>query len=206
MFEAECQRDGRDPTETLQTYLGDVDPQKFWDSVGANISTRTVRLLFVADLVPIELQRIIEFLNDQLRFADVLGIEVQQYTAPDTTMRVLVPRVVGRTSRAADVKAPFVAAEVANGTRSPSSPRSPRRMSTPPLHNARSIGHGVKESTLFGGRERNTGHSICAWPLMGRQPRLPRSAPLAACYGSRAPLAHLLRLTLKKCARTSCSG
>lgn len=106
MFQVNCQRDGREPDEVLRTYLGEVDPTAFWDSIQANLASRTVRLPFVADIIPIELQRIIEFLNDQLRFADVLGIEVQQYLAPGGELQVLVPRVVGRTARAVDAKAP----------------------------------------------------------------------------------------------------
>jgi hypothetical protein len=92
--------------EVLRSYLGDAEPQAFWDSVASNLGSRTVRLIFVADVIPIELQRIIEFLNDQLRYAEVLGIEVQQYLAPGGDLQVLVPRVVGRTARASDVKAP----------------------------------------------------------------------------------------------------
>lgn len=105
MFQANCQLNNLHADDVLHNYLGDIEPQSFWDSVEVNLASRTVRLLFVADLIPIELQRIIEFLNDQLRYADVLGVEVQQYLAPGGELQVLVPRVIGKTARAADVKA-----------------------------------------------------------------------------------------------------
>lgn len=106
MFLASCQERGQSPEDTLREYLGEVDPESYWDAVASHLGSRTVRLLFVADVIPVELQRIIEFLNDQLRYADVLGVEVQQYMAPGGQLQVLVPRVIGRTARAADVKAP----------------------------------------------------------------------------------------------------
>lgn len=106
MFQTSCRERSLDPDGVLRDYLGDFDADGFWNSIGANLASRTVRLLFVADVIPIELQRIIEFLNDQLRYTDVLGVEVQQYLAPGGDLQVLVPRVIGRTTRAADVKAP----------------------------------------------------------------------------------------------------
>ena len=105
LFQTSCERDHRDPEEVLREYLGDIDPVDYWESVNSNLASRTVRMLFVADVIPIELQRIIEFLNDQLRYADILGVEVHQYLAPGGELQVLVPRVVGRTSRAVDAKA-----------------------------------------------------------------------------------------------------
>jgi hypothetical protein len=60
-------------------------------------------LVFVADEIPSELRRIIEFLNEQMDPAEVLGLEVHQYVGQGST--VLVPRVVGLTAEAERTKA-----------------------------------------------------------------------------------------------------
>ena len=49
----------------------------------------------MADRFPPELRRVIEFLNDQMEEAEVLGIELAQYVG--SNLRALVPRVVGQT-------------------------------------------------------------------------------------------------------------
>jgi hypothetical protein len=54
----------------------------------------------VADEIPAELRRIVEFLNEQMTSAEVLAIEVKQYVGGG--MRTLVPTVIGQT----DVKPP----------------------------------------------------------------------------------------------------
>ena len=60
------------------------------------------RLLFVADEIPSELRRIIEFLNQQMATTEVLGIEIRNYESDG--LRALVPRVVGLTEAARDRK------------------------------------------------------------------------------------------------------
>ena len=59
-----------------------------------------IRLIFLADRLAPGLVRIIEFLNEQMRDVEVLGIELPQYRAPEGQV-VYVPRVVGRTAAAA---------------------------------------------------------------------------------------------------------
>jgi hypothetical protein len=59
---------------------------------------------FVADRIPKELRRIVEFLNEQMRPAELLAIEVEQFTGAGG-LRLLAPRVVGATERAASAKA-----------------------------------------------------------------------------------------------------
>lgn len=67
-------------------------------------------MLFVADRIPKELARIVEFLNEQMRPAEVLAVEVEQFANP-AGVRTLVPRLVGATERARSVKAVAPAAE-----------------------------------------------------------------------------------------------
>jgi hypothetical protein len=58
--------------------------------------------LFVANYMPRELARIIEFLNQQMSPAQVLGIELRQFAKGD--VRTIVPRVIGRTIASATRK------------------------------------------------------------------------------------------------------
>src|SRR5688572_3259628 len=64
---------------TLTDLLGDgADIEKFWSTVAENLRNGNVRLVFVADELPVELKRIIEFLNEQMFPAEVLGVELRQ--------------------------------------------------------------------------------------------------------------------------------
>jgi hypothetical protein len=80
--------------------VGDVDA--FWANVADNLRTGRVRMLFVADRIPVELQRIVEFLNEQMSDAEVLALEVKQYAAEGH--RTLVPTLIGRTAAAQQAK------------------------------------------------------------------------------------------------------
>ncbi len=61
-------------------------------------------MIFIADDIPQELRRIIEFLNGNMSSVEVLGIEVKQYVNKETGLKTLVPRFVGQTSEAQRVK------------------------------------------------------------------------------------------------------
>jgi hypothetical protein len=52
----------------------------------------------VADEIPTELRRVVEFLNGEMTPAEVIGIEIKQYVGEG--MKTLVPRVVGATAEA----------------------------------------------------------------------------------------------------------
>jgi hypothetical protein len=102
-FEHRCEKDKTDPTDELKKSLGpEIDLDKFWTDVKTNLDARRLRLLFVADQIPPELQHIIEFLNGQMTSSEVLGLELKQYCGENR--RTLVPRIVGRTSEAQQAK------------------------------------------------------------------------------------------------------
>ena len=61
-------------------------------------------MVFVADRIPKELVRIVEFMNEQMRPAEVLAIEVEHFLGANG-IRTLVPRLVGATARAQAAKA-----------------------------------------------------------------------------------------------------
>lgn len=93
-FEAACAAQGSEPEQVLGDFLGpDTNADTFWANVKTNLQAGRVRLLFVADKIPPELQRIVEFLSAQMDPAEVLAIEIQQFVGQG--IRALVPRVVG---------------------------------------------------------------------------------------------------------------
>ena len=94
--------DGKTGDEVVADLAPDVDPDEFWRTVEANLRAGRVRLLFVADVLPPELVRVIEFLNEQMSPAEVLGVELRQYVGAGQT--VYVPRVVGRTAASVTAK------------------------------------------------------------------------------------------------------
>jgi len=79
------------------------EEEDYWKRFEANLRTGKIRLLFVADEIPLELRRIIEFLNDQMQNTEVLGLEIKQY-ASDGHLKTLVPRIIGQTAKAIDIK------------------------------------------------------------------------------------------------------
>jgi hypothetical protein len=98
-FEASCETTGRDPEDVVLELVEDGESvDGFWDRVGTNLRAGKVRLVFVADELPAELQRVIEFLNVQMNPAEVIGIEVRQYVGQG--LKTLVPRVLGQTAEA----------------------------------------------------------------------------------------------------------
>ncbi|HEV3162722.1 MAG TPA: hypothetical protein VGZ22_01680 [Isosphaeraceae bacterium] len=102
-FQATAQADGHDADALLAGFLGpNADVDGFWQTVKTNLQAGKVRLVFVSDDVPLELRRIVEFLNDQMTQAEVLAIEVKQYRSDAGT--VLVPRLIGKTASAERVK------------------------------------------------------------------------------------------------------
>ena len=97
MFEANCTGSKRDPEQELRQYLnGRCEPEDFWGQVKTNLEAGKVRMVFVADEIPRELQRIIEFLNTQMDPAEVLGMEIRQFQGKG--LKTLVPRVIGQTA------------------------------------------------------------------------------------------------------------
>jgi hypothetical protein len=104
-FESSRHDAGRDPDADLAAHIGpDEDPERFWQEVATNLQAGRLRLVFVADTIPRELRRIVEFLNEQMTRTDVVAVEVRQYVAVGTDMVTLVPRVIGQTQAARDTK------------------------------------------------------------------------------------------------------
>lgn len=104
-FESSCERQGVDHEEKLREFLDSGKPaEEFWQAANTNLQAGRVRLLFVADEIPTKLQRIIEFLNEQMKPAEVLAVEIKQFVGQG--LRSLVPRVIGQTAEAQNKKSP----------------------------------------------------------------------------------------------------
>jgi hypothetical protein len=97
-----------DPEQDLKEVLEapDLDQEEFWRKVKTNLQAGKVRLIFVADEIPADLRRVVEFLNQQMDPAEVLAIEIKQYAGQG--MKTLVPRVVGQTVEAQQKKSGVV--------------------------------------------------------------------------------------------------
>ena len=102
-FEASCEAQGQDADKLILDLMSPEqaetqDVVAFWRTVKTNLQAGKVRLIFVADIIPPELRRIVEFLNEQMDPAEVLAVEVRQYVGQG--VKTLVPRVVGQTAEA----------------------------------------------------------------------------------------------------------
>jgi hypothetical protein len=103
-FEAQCKLTNKDSIITLQDFLqGNNEPGNFWELTKINLKAGKIRMLIIADSIPKELQRIIEFLNEQMTPAEILGVEIKQFTGQDN-IKTLVPRVIGQTTTADNIK------------------------------------------------------------------------------------------------------
>ena len=99
-FEETSHGQGVDPDEALEELLqngGNPDADGFWQKVATNLVARRLRLLFVADEIPDPLQRVVEFLNEQMSGIEVLAVEIKQFR--NQSMQAVVPRVLGRTAK-----------------------------------------------------------------------------------------------------------
>jgi len=98
-LERRCEKEDLDPETEVTNLIGsDADPEEFWKRAAVNLQAGRVRLIFVADQIPRELRRVVEFLNEQMTPAEVIAIEVKQYVGEG--VKTLVPRVIGQTAEA----------------------------------------------------------------------------------------------------------
>ncbi len=101
-FEATQVGLGNEPRDSVVALTGKVDAtiDEFFARVADNLRAGRIRMVFVADLVPDELMRIVEFLNEQMNPAEVFAVQVRQFRADEYDGTVIVPAVFGRTAAA----------------------------------------------------------------------------------------------------------
>jgi|tagenome__1003787_1003787.scaffolds.fasta_scaffold20802764_1 hypothetical protein len=103
-LEENAQRRGSTAAASLRRAFDVEDVAGYWATVANNMEAQRFRLIFVSDVVGVELRKIIEFLNGQMARTDVLATEVKQYRSGD--IQRIVPRIIGDTQEAKDVKRP----------------------------------------------------------------------------------------------------
>lgn len=84
-----------DSAAALASFIGDGrTPDDFWGQVEANLAAGKVRMVLVVDEAQPDLTRMVTFLNDQLRDAEVWILQVRQLMG--ASGRLLQTEVVGR--------------------------------------------------------------------------------------------------------------
>ncbi|MFG6117913.1 hypothetical protein [Thalassobacillus sp. B23F22_16] len=99
-FENRCDELGVRSESEIASHTDGKDQEEFWDLVETNLKMGEIRMVFLADEVPSELKRIVEFLNEQM--SEVLAVEIKQFVG--NNLKTLVPRVIGQTAEAAGKK------------------------------------------------------------------------------------------------------
>ncbi|MDW4901914.1 hypothetical protein RB625_26200 [Streptomyces californicus] len=189
-FEETCAVDGRPLEDAYQELLGGQSPDEFWATVEERLAAGRMRLLFVADRIPLELRAIVEFLNRQLRQTDVYAVELTQYRGSGDH-RVLVPRVHGEVatanktqSRSAQAGRKWTRADmdVALERRSPEK----RQVALALLEHAESAGRRLVGNRAgypsFSGYFPASGREVPVWTLSLRED--PGKDDLAFSFGS----------------------
>jgi hypothetical protein len=100
-----AQRSGKSlDAEILKLIDSDELPQidEYWRRVEEKLKSSIVRLIFVADSIPSELRRLVEFLNEQMTTVEVLAVEAKQFVGEGIS--AIVPRLLGMTETARDAK------------------------------------------------------------------------------------------------------
>lgn len=98
-FETHCEKQKTDPVEHIKLRLGEnIDVEQLWQQLKTNLRAGQIRLIFVADRIPLELRRIVEFLNEQMESAEVLALELQQFEGEN--LRTIVPVLFGQSQEA----------------------------------------------------------------------------------------------------------
>src|SRR5215217_7384141 len=74
-LQARFEEGREDPEQDLLDFLdSETNPERFWQKAKDNLQAGRVRLIFVADEIPTELRRIVEFLNQQMNPAEMLAV------------------------------------------------------------------------------------------------------------------------------------
>ena len=92
---------GNELDERLESELGVDDVDAFWQKVDANLEVGRIRLIIAGDHIHTSVQRMIEYLNIEMRNTEIYGLEMNCY-GPDTDNVVMMTRVIGRVQTAAD--------------------------------------------------------------------------------------------------------
>jgi ribosomal protein L7Ae-like RNA K-turn-binding protein len=96
---------GKSLDEVVAELLGGAEAEQvdaYWKLVETKLRKGQVRLVFVADEIPRELRRLVEFLNERMQDVSAVAVEIKQYLGDGR--RAVVPRVIGLTEQAKATK------------------------------------------------------------------------------------------------------
>jgi hypothetical protein len=79
-----------------------LEGDALWQHIKTNLLAGRIRMLFVADRIPAELRRIVEFLNKQMNPAEILALELRQFEGEG--VKTIVPTLYGQTEEAQQKK------------------------------------------------------------------------------------------------------
>ncbi len=104
-YEATSLKSAFEPRERLMNFLEQSDEDQtddaedptavYWSRVKTNLEAGRLRLIFVADKIPTELENIVSFLNRQMNPCEVLAVEMRQFVGRG--LKTIAPRVLGHT-------------------------------------------------------------------------------------------------------------
>ncbi|MBP2046822.1 hypothetical protein [Methanobacterium aggregans] len=84
------------PVDLKDFLNNEITEEEFLEKVKKNLEEENMRLIVVSDGMPRNLQNIIEFLNNNMKSIEVLGVEIKQYPDDQTGTKTIVPRLVGQ--------------------------------------------------------------------------------------------------------------
>lgn len=88
----------------IQALIGaDEDTEAFWELVDAELGSGNIRLIIASDSLRLEVRKMIEYLNSEMRNAQILGLELACFADQDDSV-VLAPRLVGQSSQLVEQK------------------------------------------------------------------------------------------------------
>jgi len=97
-FRTTCERLNYDPDETMAEFIAEgFSTEDFWIQVQANLRAGRLKLRFVADRIPEQLGRVVQFLNAHTDM-EVLAVELG-YFRSDAGETTLVPNFIGQTEK-----------------------------------------------------------------------------------------------------------
>lgn len=97
-FKLICESRGEDSDDAIAKFIGHGEKSQdaFWETVDSNLRSGKIRLIFLADTIPSELQVVVKFLNDQMDRVDVFAVELKQFIGQG--IKTLVPKLVAHTA------------------------------------------------------------------------------------------------------------
>jgi hypothetical protein len=102
--QSRLEKEGRRIGEVLAEFEHSASSDDdFWEQAEQNLRDGKVRLIFVSDEIPTELQRIVEYMNERMTPTEVLAAEVRQYVSSEGKS-IVHASLVGQTEKAREVK------------------------------------------------------------------------------------------------------